>query len=138
MGSHEVIEHTADVGVIAYGATLEEVFTEATLGLLEITGAARPGETGTETAIEIEPAPDLGALLVDWLGEVLYHQDARDSLVTSVELLEIGEQGLRGRLGTRPRGEELPEGTPVKAVTYHQLVVEQRDGVWTAQVFFDI
>ena len=138
MGSHEVVEHTADVGVTATGATTEEVFTEVTLGLLEITGTARPGEPGTEVTIELGPAPDLGALLVDWLGEVLYHQDARDSLITSVEVMSIGDHGLRGRIGVRPRGDEVPEGTPVKAVTYHQLVVELRDGVWTAQVFFDI
>ncbi len=138
MGAHEVIEHTADVGVRATGDSVEDAFTEVTLGLLEITGTSRPRAQGATVEIALDVAPDLGALLVDWLSEVLYHQDARDHLVTSVEIRVIDDHGLRGRLGVRPRGDDLPEGTPVKAVTYHQLVVEERDGVWTAQVFFDI
>jgi SHS2 domain-containing protein len=31
-----------------------------------------------------------------------------------------------------------PIGPPIKAVTYHELVVEQRDGVWYGRVYFDV
>jgi SHS2 domain-containing protein len=30
------------------------------------------------------------------------------------------------------------EGPPIKAVTYHGLVVEERDGGWFARVYFDV
>ena len=137
MGTHEVLEHTADVGVRATAATVTDLFVEATLGLLEITGTRAPG-SGTETVeIEIEAAPDLGALLVDWLGEVLYLQDARDQMISEIELDSVDASGLKGRVTVSARTGSI-EGTPVKAITFHQLVVEQSDGVWNAQVFFDI
>jgi Archease protein family (MTH1598/TM1083) len=42
----ELLEHTADVGIRARGATLEEAFEQATLGLAEILGALAPGGSG--------------------------------------------------------------------------------------------
>ena len=137
MGSHEVIEHTADVGVRATGASLAEVFIEAAHGLLEITGASAPTAASERVAISFEGAPDVGALLVDWLSEILYLQDARDLTIAEVGIDSIDATRIEGYARVNPRSEVL-EGTAVKAVTYHQLVVEQRDGVWTAQVFFDI
>ena len=38
----ELLEHTADIGVRARGATLEEAFEQATLGLAEVQGALAP------------------------------------------------------------------------------------------------
>jgi SHS2 domain-containing protein len=43
MGGFELLEHTADVGIRARGATLAEAFEQATLGLAEVLGAMRPG-----------------------------------------------------------------------------------------------
>ena len=133
----EIVEHTADVGIRAWGATPEEAFEQTTHGLLEITGAWRPGDGGTIDEIAVE-ARDLGALLVDWLDDVLYMQDATDSVITSISVDEVNGSRARGRVGHAPREEEL-EGTAVKAITYHRLVVEREpDGSWRTQVYLDI
>lgn len=131
------MEHTADVGVRATGATLTELFLQAALGLLEITGAWRPGVKGETVEIVLEGGSDLGALLVDWLSEVLYLQDTRDRLISDVSIESVEGSGLTGRVTVIPRAGSV-DGTPVKAITFHQLVVERSDGVWNAQVFFDI
>ncbi len=131
----EILEHTADVGVRASAPTVEGAFEQATLGLLDITGALRPG-TGTEVPIEVE-AGDLGALLVDWLEEVLYLQDARDSIIMSVTVTSVAGGRALGRVEIARREEEL-EGTAVKAITYHQLSVSETPAGWVATVFFDI
>lgn len=133
-----MIEHTADVGVTASADSLEELFEQVTLGLLEITGARKKGPGGNVIEIDVQDAPDLGALLVDWLSEVLYLQDARDAVVTDIALDEVLPDRVRGKITIEPLGAHSIEGTPVKAVTYHQLSVERTDHAWSARVFFDI
>ena len=136
MGSFEILEHTADVGVRALGSTPREVFEQATRGLLDITGATGAG-SGERVAISVG-GNDFGAVLVDWLEEVLYLQDARDAVVTDLAVGKVDETTASGWVDIAPRGKEL-EGTAVKAITYHQLSVARRDdGMWEATVYFDI
>jgi len=133
---YEIVEHTADVGLRAWGATLEETFEQATHALLEISGAVGTGR-GESEAIEVE-ADDLAALLADWLGEVLYLQDARDAVIDSVRVEVVDAGRARGAVSLSPKGERSLMGTAVKAITYHQLEVELRGDLWTAQVFVDV
>jgi SHS2 domain-containing protein len=137
VGEHRILEHTADVGVAATASSLEELFEEMTLGLLDITGARGDSAGTEEVAIALTDGRDSAGLLVEWLSEVLYLQDARDQLIGSIGVSKVTNTEVIGRVSVAPRTGPV-EGTPVKAVTYHQLVVEARDGVFTAQVFFDI
>lgn len=136
MGEFEILEHTADVGVRATGDTPEDAFEAATLGLAETAGIWRPGE-GETIAVELE-SEDLGALLVDWLSEVLYLHDSRRAAIAGVDIDEVTDTTIRGSITLADLGEGPGEGTQVKAITYHQLSVEKRADGWTAQVFFDI
>lgn len=131
----EILEHTADVGVRSWAPSIEETFRQATLGLLDIVGVWQPGKGSPET-IEVE-ARDLGALLVDWLGEVLYLQEVRDVVVSAVDVAQVADGRARGSIELVERPAEI-EGTAVKAITYHQLSVEPRDGGWVATVYLDI
>ncbi|HEV2755298.1 MAG TPA: archease [Actinomycetota bacterium] len=139
MARFEILEHTADVGIKAEAVDLSGVFEQATLGLLDIIGtwapSAAPGDA-VEIAVE---AGDAGALLVDWLGEVLYVHDSRDAVVTSLDMSEVTPERAVGRIGVAPRDEEAYEGgTQVKAITYHRLAVEETPDGWTATVYVDV
>ena len=134
--SFEIIGHTADVGLRASAATLEATFAEATRALCSISGTWKPGP-GTDTSIEVTGG-DVGAVLVDWLGEIVYLQDARDSVIAGVQVNEAGETSATGSVTLAPRGGTSPEGTAVKAITYHQLSVTPIDSGWTARVFVDV
>ncbi len=143
MGDHsdagfDILEHTADVGVRGWGGSIEEAFRQATLGLLDIVGAWRPhaDEAGERLAISVE-GRDLGSVLVDWLGEVLYLQDTRDVVIRSFEVEEVAGDRAEGWVELSRRPAEI-EGTAVKAITYHQLSVEERGGGWTVTVYLDI
>ena len=135
-GRFEVLEHTADVGVRAEASSLQECFRQMTLGLLDISGAYRPNG-GDKRDISVE-ADDLGALLVAWLEEVLYLQDSADAVVTDVTVDDVGTHEAVGSVSIAPRGDEVLEGTAVKAITYHQLSVAKTEEGWAATVFFDI
>ena len=135
MGRYEIIEHTADVGIAAWGATLEEAFAEATRGLAEICGTWSE-QTGADVVVTVT-AGDLEAALVDWLNEVLWIQDSQDAVITAVDVSEVREGRATGRLAIAPRTTEL-EGTAVKAATYHQLEVRPEGEGWFARVYVDV
>lgn len=134
--AYEIVEHTADVGIRATAPTLSEAFRETTLGLLEITGTWMPNG-GDAIPLTFEGA-DAGSLLVDWLGEILYLEDAHDSLVSSVEVDHADDHRVSGSIRLTPRGDLDPEGTAVKAITYHQLAVEEGPDGWHITVFVDV
>ena len=139
MARFEILEHTADLGIKAEAVDLPGVFEQATLGLLDIIGtwAPRP-DPAEEVDLDVDAA-DLGALLVDWLGEVLYVGDSRDAVVTSLEMTAVTPRRAAGRLGIAPRDERTYEGgTQVKAITYHRLAVEETPAGWSAIVYVDV
>jgi len=65
-GGFELLEHTADIGIRARGASLEEVFEHASEGLAEVMGARAPGppESGEVVAMKVA-TDDPGKLLID-------------------------------------------------------------------------
>lgn len=136
MKRFEILEHTADVGVRAEGATLADCFEQATLGLADIMGIWRPGE-GEEFSVALE-AGDPGALLVDWLSEILWLHDSRDSDLAGLEIRSADKTAVSGTVRLSPRGDDPAEGTQVKAVTYHQLRVEETERGWIAEVYLDV
>jgi SHS2 domain-containing protein len=78
-------------------------------------------------------------LLVAWLSELLYLYEVEGLLFCDFALTEIDERSVRGMA----MGEEFHEGrhaikTSIKAVTYHQLEIKEKDGRWQARVIFDI
>ena len=135
MGGFEIIEHTADVGIEATAATLEEVFEQTAHGLFDILGAWDPGP-GETTNLLLEPADEAG-LLVDWLNELLFLQDTQDIVFTALEVGKVDENGLRATIGTKPRVRTL-DGTAVKAATFHRLKVAEEGAGWTARVYLDV
>jgi SHS2 domain-containing protein len=136
MGGFELLEHTADVGVRARGATLEEVFEQATLGLAEVLGARRPGP-GETVAVEVT-AGDPGGLLVDWLNEVLWlHETRGHAAIAGVRVERVADGRAAGSVifsSTDPPA----DGTFVKAVTYHRLRVDRDADGWQAEVYLDV
>jgi SHS2 domain-containing protein len=136
MGGYELLEHTADVGVRARGATLEEVFEQATLGLAEVLGALRPGP-GEAVAVEVT-AGDPGALLVDWLNEVLWLHETRGHAAIAAVRVERAGGGRAAGSVTFSSTDPPADGTFVKAVTYHRLRVGRDAGGWLAEVYLDV
>jgi SHS2 domain-containing protein len=136
--SYEIIDHTADFGIVVRGASVKDLFVDAAYAMIDIMVAAdREGrEAKQRIAIEGEDYPDL---MVRWLGEILYLFDAEKKLVWGIEITEIGPNLLESVLALT----SLEEGgyeikMEIKAVTYHQIAVERKDGEWEARIIFDI
>lgn len=133
----EVIEHTADVGIIAHGQSLEELFANAARGMLHFLidpAAVRPVE---RRAIAAE-AGDREGLLVNWLNDLLLLLNADGFVPADFEVRDLSDTRLRADV----RGEPVDPGRhrfhlDVKAATYHQLYVRKNE-VWEARVIFDV
>ena len=142
-GGFELLEHTADVGIRAWAGSLEEAFERATEGLAEVLGALQPspspGEPGPGEPAPVEvTADDLGGLLVDWLNEVLWLREVRQAALAGVEVERVGDGVARGTVALASGG-AAPDGTFVKAVTYHRLRVEpDPGGGWLVEVYLDV
>jgi SHS2 domain-containing protein len=136
-GGFELLEHTADVGIRARGATMREAFEQATLGLAEVLGAWRPDEEGDRVPIALE-GDDPGGLLVDWLNEVLYLHEVREAALAGVRVDRVGDGHLEGQVTLVPLGDRPAEGISVKAATYHHLRVEPENGGWLVEVYLDV
>ncbi len=132
---YKVFEHTADTGITAYGASADEIFENAAYGMFDLmTDVDRVRPVG-EVQVEAE-AHDLGSLMVDWLSELLFIHEAENVFLAE---FDVAIEGFR--LSAKARGEGVDPGrhrlqTQVKAVTYHMLEVDPKEGY--ANVVFDI
>jgi len=126
------------MGIAAEGDSCAELFRQAALGLLQIITTCDDLQPLQELLIEVR-GEDREELLVNWLGELLYLLESRQFLPALISIKEISEQ----RLLADVRGETLdPERhaleREVKAVTFHQLRVEETADGWRAQVYVDL
>jgi SHS2 domain-containing protein len=144
MAKFQVIEHPADVGFLAYGPTLAELFENAALALCSL---ACPPEQVEERATRelLASGADVESLLYAWLAAILCIADGEQLVFRRVEVkrLREPEQGLSGEVGGVAHGEELDRtrhatGTYIKAVTMHQFAVERDARGYRARVFLDL
>lgn len=138
MNDYELFDHTADVGVKAFGNDLSEAFAHAAKAMFDIITDSSEIEAKGSYQIDLI-ADDLEQLLVDWLDELLFLQGA-NNLVFSKFDISLNEKECK--LSAEVSGEEFDTtkhkiGTEIKAVTYHMLEVHKNDECFV-RVLFDI
>lgn len=138
MKRFEVLDHTADIGLIVYGEDLKALFENAGEAFFHLLTDLRKVRLRTERRIEIGKE-NLERLMVDWLTELIYLHEVENLLLKKFRVESVGENGLRARV----KGEPFQEGihvmkTGVKAVTYHQIEVREEKKGWRARVIFDL
>ena len=133
---YDIIEHTADVAVKAYGDSIAEAFENAAKGMFDIITDYSHIESKGEYDITLK-APDFEQLLVDWLSELLFLHSANNLVFGSFKI-QMTDHHLLARIS----GEEYSlskhkAGIEIKAVTYHMLEVHTKKPVYV-QILFDI
>ncbi len=142
----EQLSHTADIKIRVYGKTLEDLFRHALIGMFQIVRPIAPDcrVEGDRVVCESLPeqhevkvaAIDRDALLVDFLSEALYLSDVHNEAYFDVKIHKLDNQNISATLyGTKITGFEVVE---LKAVTHHDLRIEQVNDEWRASIVFDI
>ena len=134
---YEILDHTADTGIIAFGSTLHELFEHAGYGMFALMFAPIDGPARRDVPI-VAAGDSAEDLLVGWLQELLFQSEVVGvafDFFTVDRLEEGGVQGAAG--GTSVATAELV-GPPIKAVTYPDLAVVRIPDGWWARVIFDV
>jgi protein archease len=132
------IEHTADIGIEVEADTLAELFAGAAEGMFSL--IVSPGVVSQLLSRHLTlEANDLEELMFSWLNELLYLLDADSLLLSRFEITRVETTHLDATVS----GERFDPGRhslmeEIKAATYHQMTVEQRDGSWHARIIFDV
>ncbi len=131
----EFLDHPADLRIRAFGQNLEELFSNAALGMMTFLYPKKVDIKANETKENIKlKAKDLKALLVDWLSELLYLSDTKDCCYNEFNFDKLTEDELEATTyGRRVKAKE-----DIKAVTHHGLEVKQTNNGWEATIIFDI
>ena len=137
MKKFDVVEHTADTGIVAYGSDMPEAFANAAYGMFSLMADLRQVREETSRYIEAE-ASDRESLVVSWLNELLYLFDVERIIFKRFEILELTDTRLKAdAYGEKvdPSRHKLRGG--VKAATYHTLKVAERRDRYSIRVIFD-
>ena len=128
MKEFEILEHTADIGIAAYGKNKREVFINAAKGMFEIiSGGTKNLKENFYDKIKLE-ADNLEGLLFAWLNELLYISETKLVILNKFEIEDLSNNKIaaevRGmkinRLGCKIKRE-------IKAVTYHNLEIKKNE-----------
>jgi SHS2 domain-containing protein len=134
----EIIDHTADVGIVAYGADVEELFSNAALALFSLITEPESIEGKLHFDLKVN-SEDRDSLLVEWLNELIYLFDVEHILFNRFDIKSLTRNQLNAICYGEtfdPMKHKIKVG--VKAATYHMLKLDKNGGGYKAQIIFDI
>ncbi len=134
----ELIEHTADVGVIGRGRTMADAFEAAAYGMFSIVADLGKYRPTKQKQIAVAGTEDV-ALLERFLSSMLVIFDGDRLLPLDFEITEISMGRLVCWIDARPIADDIEWlGPTIKAVTWHQMAVWNEADEWFARAIFDV
>lgn len=136
---YSLIDHTADFGIRIYGSSARQLFENAAFALFDqITGLGDMPRGKDATDINVSGF-DIEDLMINWLRELLYLFSGKGRIVQSVHINRISDT----EISASAAWTEFISGhheirNDIKAVTYHQIEVGEKNGRWHANVIFDL
>ena len=138
MKPFEILDHTADISIKAYGKDLKELFANAAFGMFNILADLEGITTSTELEIKAE-APDSEELLMEWLDELLYNFYTKHIIFSKFDITELTDTKLTARAKGRFVGENKNRlKTEIKAATRHDLHIDKKENHHEVQIIFDV
>lgn len=138
---YEYLDHPADVQIHSWGDDLAEAFEQAAVGMFGYMTEIDTVEIQTTEDIEAE-GHDMLSLLFHFLDEFLFVFSAEPFFIASkVKILEFDKENFK--IKARGYGETFdlakhPQGTEVKAITYCNMQVHDKEDMHEVFVIIDI
>ena len=138
MQRYRQFDHTADLGVEAFGKTPKELFANAAFAVFDILSDLKHVNPIVEKKVVVD-GDGWEDLLINYLREILYLYNGEGLLLKEFSIDVINERHLEGRVSGEPFNPARHRiNTEIKAVTYHQATVKEERGVWQGRVIFDV
>jgi SHS2 domain-containing protein len=134
----EIMDHTADVGIIAYGTDIEELFCNAALALFSLITELESIQEKVHLSLKVS-SDERDSLLVEWLNELIYFFDAKHILFNRFDIESLTQNELKATCHGEafdPAKHKIKRG--VKAATYHMLRLDKNNDGYKAQIILDI
>jgi len=142
MNPFEIIDHTADVGIKAHGSTLTELFENAARGMFAVIAGEKYKAQGSkiEKKIEINENKDnLEEILVSWLSELLDIFNREKIYLDNFRILSLNNNGIKAETsGVNIDLYQSDLYTEIKAVTFHNLKIEEDVEGFSCTIIFDV
>jgi len=132
------IEHTADDGFEVISDSPEHMFREAGNEMLNMLYSPKKVNNREERTIEIN-SPLFYMLFHNFLAELLQIAQYDKFLIKKIEILKLTQKEIIFKVfgeNYNPKCHEFH--IEIKAVTYHMLEAEERNGKWFGRVIFDL
>lgn len=134
----DIIDHTADIGIIAYGDDVKQAFSHAATALFSLITETEQINRVTQHEVEVTSS-DRDSLLVEWLNNLIYLFDAEKLLFREFDIQKISDTRLKAVCsGERFEPSRHKLKRDVKAATYHMLRVTEDKHGCQIRVIFDI
>jgi len=127
------IEHTADYALYVWGQDLPELFLDAARGMNALTGG-QPGQPAVTREIALE-ASDLETLLVGWLEELAFLMEVEGEIFDRFTLSELSPTSMSVQISGGP-AENVDK--LIKAITFHELAIQQTAEGYQTTIVFDV
>lgn len=134
----EILEHTADLRIKAWGKTKEELFRNALRGMGYV---QKPESRITNYELRITKkikveSNDVTTLLIDFLSAVLTQSQIKRVVFYDVKFLKFSDTELKAEI-VGAKVDEFDED--IKAATYHEAEVKMAEsGSYETMIVFDI
>ncbi|BFI75220.1 archease [Sulfurisphaera ohwakuensis] len=139
MQKFEFFEHTADIGIRAYGRNLNEAFENAAVAVFEVMTDTSKVEPREMREVKID-GYDLENLLYRWIESLLVYYDS-EIMLFSKFYVNIDEKNLtlEGKAwGEKFNPNKHERRTVVKAMTYHEMKIENKGNYYILTFVVDI
>lgn len=121
----EPVEHTADVGLRAWGRTVEELFAQAALGMASLLVAPETVRARERRRVSLA-AHDLEEALVAWLQEILYLFEVGRFVPADVIVSKAAPDSVEAEVAGESFDRDRHEARiDIKAATYHDLRIRK-------------
>lgn len=136
MRRYRLIEHTADIGLVAYGNTLKEAYENAGIGLFSILTDLKKLREAESRTIELNEN-DADSLLFEWMNSLIFLFEVDKLLFKRFDIIGLDESHLKAIChGEKYNPSRHTLNTGIKSATYHMLKVDKDKN--RVQVIFDI
>ncbi len=131
---YKLLEHTSDLFIEAENKDFPSTLADIAIGMFSQMGGDYASETDSITVEASSDSPE--GLVVAFLSEIVAEVEIQSFTPKSITISSYDSE--KNSISALIKGERKPAENIIKAVTYHELLVEDLGDKYRIRVLFDI